>query len=342
MVKSEIEKLIEQVAKEHDVPEKIVEKALKNAIAIAIKRDKGIREELEVDFTDEGIKVYTVKRQGNKKLKFPLNISPEDVNRIAAFAAKEEFFRQLERAEQERGFLEYKELEGEIVYGRVRKKLEGEDLLVDLGKIDGVLPKREQIPTEHYEVGDSVKALLLEVRKLRGFPYLVLSRTHPGFLKKLLEQEVPEIQEGLIEVKAVARVPGERAKVAVDSREMRMDPVGIVVGLKGTRIQKVSEELSGEKIDVIRWSDEPEELIKRALSPAHPVKVKLFPHEKRAEVAVPDEELSLAIGRKGVNVRLASKLTGWHIDVLSLKDFEKLEELRKKEHEGEESAEAQD
>jgi len=312
-----------------------VEKALKNAIAIAIKRDKKIKEELEVDFTDDGIKVYTVKRKGNKKLKFPLNISPEDVNRIAAFAAKEEFFRQLEKAEQERGFLEYKELEGEIVYGIARKIMENGDVIVDLGKIEAVLPRREQIPGEIYKTGDKVKALLLEVKKLRGLPYLVLSRTHPNFLKKLIEQEVPEIQEGLIEIKAVARIPGERAKVAVDSKEMKMDPVGIVVGLKGTRIQKVSEELGGEKIDVIRWSDDIEELIKRALSPSHPVKVKLFPYEKRAEVAVPEEELSLAIGKRGINVKLASKLTGWHIDVLSLKDFEKLEELRQKQDEGE-------
>jgi len=215
--------------------------------------------------------------------------------------------------------------------------MENGDVIVDLGKIEAVLPKREQIPGEEYKTGDRVKALLLEVKKLRGLPYLVLSRTHPNFLKKLIEQEVPEIQEGLIEIKAVARIPGERAKVAVDSKEMKMDPVGIVVGLKGTRIQKVSEELGGEKIDVIRWSDDIEELIKRALSPSHPTKVKLFPYEKRAEVAVPEEELSLAIGKRGINVKLASKLTGWHIDVLSEKDFEKLEELRQKQDEGETS-----
>ena len=337
MVKGAIQKLIEQVAKEHDIPERVVERALKNAIATAIKREKRIKEELEVDFTDEGIKVYIVKRKGNKKVKYPLDISPEDVNRIAAFAAKEEFFKELERAEREKGFLEFKELEGEIVYGIVRKVLDNGDVIVDLGKIEAVLPKREQIPGESFKPGDKVKALLLEVKKVRGIPQLTLSRTHPDFLKKLIEQEVPEVQEGLIEIKAVARIPGERAKVAVDSKEMKMDPVGIVVGLKGTRIQKISEVLNGEKIDVIRWSDDIEELIKRALSPAHPVKIKLFPYEKRAEVAVPEEELSLAIGKKGINVKLASKLTGWHIDVLSIKDFEKLEELRKKQNEGKES-----
>ncbi|RUM30091.1 MAG: transcription termination factor NusA, partial [Aquifex sp.] len=254
-----------------------------------------------------------------------------------AYAAKEEFYKELEKAEQERGYLEFKELEGEIVYGIVRKVLENGDVRVDLGKIDAILPKREQLPTDNFKTGDKVKALLLEVKKRRREPVLILSRTHPNFLRKLLEQEVPEIKEGLVEIKAVARIPGERAKVAVEAKEMKMDPVGIVVGLKGMRIQKVSEELGGEKIDVIRWSDDIAELIRRALAPAHPQKIKLFPYERRAEVAVPEEELSLAIGKKGINVKLASKLTGWHIDVLSTKDFEKLEELRKKEDEGESS-----
>ncbi|RUM29430.1 MAG: transcription termination factor NusA [Aquifex sp.] len=337
MVKGAIQKLIEQVAKEHDLPERIVERALKNAIAIAIKKDKKIRDELEVDFTDEGIKVYVIRRKGNKKIKFPLDISPEDVNRIAAYAAKEEFLREIEKAEQERGFLEFKELEGEVVYGIVRKVLENGDVIVDLGRIDSILPKKEQLPGEQYKTGDKVKALLLEVRKVRGEPLLILSRTHPNFLRKLIEHEVPEIQEGLIEIKNVARIPGERAKVAVDSKEMKMDPVGIVVGLKGMRIQRVSEELGGEKIDVIRWSDDIAELIRRALAPSHPQKIKLFTYEKRAEVAVPEDELSLAIGKRGINVKLASKLTGWHIDVLSTKDFEKLEELRQKQNEQQDS-----
>ena len=337
MVKAQLQKLIEQVATEHDLPERIVERALKNAIITAIRKERRIKDELEVEFTDEGIKVYVVKKKGNKKFKFPLDISTEDLNRLAAYAAKEEFYKELEKAEQERGYLEFKELEGEIVYGIVRKVLENGDVRVDLGKIDAILPKREQLPTDDFKTGDKVKALLLEVKKRRREPVLILSRTHPNFLRKLLEQEVPEIKEGLVEIKAVARIPGERAKVAVEAKEMKMDPVGIVVGLKGMRIQKVSEELGGEKIDVIRWSDDIAELIRRALAPAHPQKIKLFPYERRAEVAVPEEELSLAIGKKGINVKLASKLTGWHIDVLSTKDFEKLEELRKKEDEGESS-----
>ncbi len=326
MVKN-IKRLIEQVAKEKDLPERVVEYALKNAIAIAIKKDKKIKERLDIEFTEEGIKVYIVKKKG----RLPLNISVEDVNRIAAYAAKEEFLSELERAERERGFLEYKELEGEVVTGIVRKVLGNGDVLVDLGKVEAVLPRREQIPGEEYKQGDRVKALLLEVKKVHGEPRLILSRTHPLFLKRLLETEIPEVAEREIEIKAVARIPGERAKVAVHAKDLKMDPVGIVVGLRGSRIQPISEELRGEKIDVIRWTEDEEEFIRRALSPAQPTAVRLIPEEERAEVAVPKDQLSLAIGKKGTNVKLAHKLTEWHIDVMSEEDFEKLSQLRENE-----------
>lgn len=330
MVKN-IRKLIEQVAREKDLPERVVEYALKNAIAIAIKKDKRIRDTLDIEFTDEGIKVYVVKKKGKRRERFPLDISTEDVNRIAAYAAKEEFLSELERAERERGFLEFKELEGEIVTGIVRKVYDNGDVLVDLGKVEAILPRREQIPGEAYKVGDRVKALLLEVKKVHGEPRLILSRTHPLFLKRLLETEIPEVAEKEIEIKAVARIPGERAKVAVFAKDMKMDPVGIVVGLRGSRIQPISEELHGEKIDVVRWTEDEEEFIRRALSPAQPTAIRLIPEEERAEVAVPKEQLSLAIGKKGSNVKLAHKLTGWHIDVMSEEDFEKLAELRESE-----------
>lgn len=326
MVKN-IKRLIEQVAKEKDLPEKVVEYALKNAIAIAIRKDKRIKENLDIEFTEDGIKVYMVR----KKQRLPLNISMEDVNRIAAFAAKEEFLSELERAERERGFLEYKELEGEVVTGIVRKVLGNGDVLVDLGKVDAVLPRREQIPGEEYKVGDRVKALLLDVKKVHGEPRLILSRTHPLFLKRLLETEIPEVAEREIEIKAVARIPGERAKVAVHAKDLKMDPVGIVVGLRGSRIQPISEELRGEKIDVIRWTEDEEEFIRRALSPAQPTAVRLIPEEERAEVAVPKDQLSLAIGKRGTNVKLAHKLTDWHIDVMSEEDFERVSRLRDQE-----------
>ncbi|HIQ31349.1 MAG TPA: transcription termination factor NusA [Aquifex aeolicus] len=323
MVKN-IRKLIEQVAKEKDLPERVVEYALRNAIAIAIKKDRKIRDNLDIELTDEGIKVYIAR--GRERL--PMGISTEDINRIAAYAAKEEFLHELERAEKERGFLEYRELEGEIVSGIVRRIYDSGDLLVDLGKVDAMLPRREQIYGETYRVGDKVKALLLEVKKIRGEPRLILSRTHPLFLKRLLEVDIPEVAEKEIEIKAVARIPGERAKVAVYGRDLKMDPVGIIVGLRGMRIQPISEELGGEKIDVLRWTEDEEEFIRRALSPAQPTAVRLIPEEERAEVAVPRDQLSLAIGKRGTNVKLAHKLTGWHIDVMSEEDFEKLSELR--------------
>lgn len=327
MVKN-LKRLIEQVAKEKNLPEWIVEGALKNAIALAVKKDRKLRENLQVDLLEEGIKVYIVRRKNSEVVRFPLDISTEDVNRIAAYAAKEEFLKELEKAEEERGYLEFVQHEGEIAVGIVRRVLENGDVLVDLGKVMGILPRREQIHKEAYKSGERIKALILEVRRYRGKYEIILSRTHPKFLKKLLEAEVPEIKSGEIEIKAIAREPGERAKILVHAKDMKMDPVGIIVGLKGSRINPISKELSGEKIDVIKWTDNAEELIKKSLSPAPVLKVRLIPQDKRAEVAVPKEKLSLAIGKHGVNVKLANKITGWYIDVLSEEDFERLTALK--------------
>ncbi|MGB9874172.1 MAG: transcription termination/antitermination protein NusA, partial [Hydrogenobacter sp.] len=264
MVKN-LKKLIEQVAKEKNLPEWTVENALKNAIALAVKKDRRLKENLRVELLEEGIKVYIVRRKNSEELTFPLDISTEEINRIAAYVAKEEFLKELERAEEERGYLEFVEQEGQVVVGIVRKVLENGDVIVDLGKVMGVLPKREQIQKETYKQGERIKALVLEVRRHRGRYEIILSRTHPKFLKRLLEAEVPEIKDGEIEIKAIAREPGERAKVLVHAKDMKMDPVGVIVGLKGSRINPISKELSGEKIDVIRWTDNPEELIKKSL-----------------------------------------------------------------------------
>ncbi len=323
MVKN-LKKLIEQVAKDKSLPEWIVEKSLKNAIAIAIKKDRRIREDLEVHLEDDQIRVCVVRRRNGELVKLPLDISTEDVNRIAAHAAKEEFLKELERAEEERGYLEYLEREGDIVFGIVRRVTEEGDVIVDLGKVVGVLPQREQIRKEEYKQGNRIKALLLSVKEKRGRYEIILSRTHPKFLKKLIEHEVPEVARGDVVIKAVVREPGERAKVLVHSEDSKIDPVGVIVGIRGSRIAPISEELSGEKIDVIRWTSDDEELIRRSLSPAPVSKIRLDRKSKRAEVAVPKEKLSLAIGKHGVNVKLANKLTGWHIDVMSEEDFQTL------------------
>lgn len=326
MVKN-LKKLIEQVAKDKNLPEWVVEKSLKNAIALAIKRDRKIREELDVHLEDDQIRVCIVRKKDGELSKLPLDISTEDVNRIAAYAAKEEFLRELERAEEERGYLEYLEMEGEIVFGIVRRVTEEGEVIVDLGKVAGVLPAREQIRKEEYRQGSRLRALLLSVKEKRGRHEIVLSRTHPRFLKKLIEHEVPEVARGDVIIKAIVREPGERAKVLVHSEDPKIDPVGVIVGIRGSRIAPISEELSGERIDVIRWTPEDEELIKRSLSPAPVSRIRLDRKKKRAEVAVPKEKLSLAIGKYGVNVKLANKITGWYIDVMSEEDFDALTRL---------------
>ncbi|MFN7065289.1 MAG: transcription termination factor NusA [Aquificaceae bacterium] len=323
-----LRKLIEQVAKEKNLPEWIVERSLKNAIAIAIKRDKGIREDLEVHLEDDHIRVCVIRRKNSEISKSPLDISTEDLNRIAVYAAKEEFLKELEKAEEERGYLEYMEREGSIVFGIVRKITEEGDVLVDLGKVVGILPKREQIKREDHKPGSRLKVLLLHVKKKRDKYEIILSRTHPNFLRRLLEQEVPEISRGEIVIKALVREPGERAKVLVHSDDSKIDPVGAVVGVRGSRILSISEELSGEKIDVIRWTSDEKELIKRSLSPAPVSSIRIDMKNKRAEVAVPKDKLSLAIGKYGVNVKLANKLTGWYIDVMSEEDFSALQRLK--------------
>ncbi len=326
MVKN-LKKLIEQVAKDKNLPEWVVERSLKNAIALAIKKDRRIRDDLEVHLEDDQIRVCVVRRKNGEVVKLPLDISTEDVNRIAAHAAKEEFLKELEKAEEERGYLEYLEREGEIVFGIVRKITEEGDLIVDLGKVVGIIPTREQIKKEEYKQGSRLKALLLSVSRRRGKYEIILSRTHPKFLKKLIEHEVPEVARGDVVIKAIVREPGERAKVLVHSEDPKIDPVGVIVGVRGSRITPISEELSGEKIDVIRWTPDEEELIKRSISPAPVSKIRLDRKNRRAEVAVPKEKLSLAIGKHGVNVKLANKLTGWYIDVMSEEDFEALTRL---------------
>ncbi|WP_448587489.1 transcription termination factor NusA [Thermocrinis sp.] len=323
MVKN-LRKLIEQVAKEKNIPEWLVEKALKNSIALAIKKDRKIKNHVEVELAEDEIKVYIL----HKGERVPIDIVPEEMNRIAAYAAKEEFLKELERADEERRYLEFIELEGEIVIGIVRRIAENGDLIVDLGKVMAILPKREQIPKETYKVGDRLKALLLRVVRRKGSYEIILSRTHPNFLRKLLEAEVSEIKEGEVDILNIVREPGERAKVLVRSKDARVDPVGIVVGLKGSKIAPITKELSGERIDVIRATENTEELVRKSLAPAPVVDIRMDPKLKKVEVAVPKDKLSVAIGKRGLNVKLANKITGWYIDVMSEEDFRKLSQMR--------------
>jgi N utilization substance protein A len=243
-------------------------------------------------------------------------LPPIDFGRIAAQTAKQVIVQRVREVERAKQFAEYKDRVGEIVNGIV-KRTEYGNLMVDLGRAEALLRRDETIPREAFKNGDRVRAYIYDVREEPRGPQIFLSRTHPGFLAKLFAQEVPEIYDGIIEIKAVARDPGSRAKMAVISRDSSIDPVGACVGMRGSRVQAVVQELQGEKIDIIPWSPDQATFIVNALAPAEVTKVVLDEEGRRCEVVVPDNQLSLAIGRRGQNVRLASQLTRFDIDILT-------------------------
>ncbi|MBI1209604.1 MAG: transcription termination/antitermination protein NusA [Azospirillum sp.] len=243
-------------------------------------------------------------------------LPPIDFGRIAAQTAKQVIVQRVRDAERKRQFNEYKDRIGEIINGLV-KRVEYGNVTVDLGRSEAILRRDELLPREHFKNGDRVRALIYDVREEPRGPQIFLSRSHPNFMAKLFAQEVPEIYDGIIEIKAVARDPGSRAKIAVLSNDSSIDPVGACVGMRGSRVQAVVGELQGEKIDIIPWSQDQATFVVNALAPAEVAKVVLDEENKRIEVVVPDDQLSLAIGRRGQNVRLASMLTAWDIDILT-------------------------
>lgn len=246
-----------------------------------------------------------------------VEIKPKDFGRIAAQKAKQVVVQKIREAEKEMVFTEFNDKKGEIVSGLIQKA-DGKIVVMDLGKLEGVMPLKEQIPTETYRVNDKIRGYVLEVEKgLKGTPQVIVSRSHPDFVRKLFEFEIPEIYEGLIEIKSVSRDAGSRSKVAVYSRDENIDPVGSCVGQKGVRIQNIINELNGEKIDVIEWNEDPAIYIAAALLPAQVMAVDVKEEEKFAQVIVPDDQLSLAIGKSGQNARLAARLTNWKIDIKS-------------------------
>ena len=246
-----------------------------------------------------------------------IEIRPKDFGRIAAQKAKQVVVQKIREVEKEMIFTEFNDKKGEIVSGLIQKA-DGKIVVMDLGKLEGVMPIKEQIPTETYKVNDKIRGYVLEVEKgLKGTPQVIVSRSHPDFVRKLFEFEIPEIYEGLIEIKSVSRDPGSRSKVAVYSKDENIDPVGSCVGQKGVRIQNIINELNGEKIDVIEWNQDPAIYIAAALLPAQVMAVDVKEEEKFAQVIVPDDQLSLAIGKSGQNARLAARLTNWKIDIKS-------------------------
>jgi transcription termination/antitermination protein NusA len=243
-------------------------------------------------------------------------LPPIDFGRIASQTAKQVIVQKVREAERERQFEEFKDRKGEIITGVV-KRTEFGHVVLDLGKAEGVIRRDQLIPREQYRLGDRVRAYIMDVRRENRGPQIFLSRAHGEFMSKLFAQEVPEIYDGVIEIKAVARDPGSRAKIGVVSNDGSIDPIGACVGMRGSRVQAVVQELQGEKVDIIPWSPDPATFIVNALQPAEVAKVVIDEEEGRIEVVVPDDQLSLAIGRRGQNVRLASQLTKWHIDIIT-------------------------
>ncbi len=276
----------------------VVEEVVNDVIEISLADARAISPDYEVDDVLE------------------IEVTPANFGRIAAQTAKQVVVQRIREAERGNIFDEFSSRSSDIVTGTVQR-VENHNVYIDLGKTEAILPATEQIDGEEYHYGDRIKAYILEVRKTSKGPQISVSRTHPGLLKRLFELEVPEIQEGIVEIKSVARESGMRSKIAVFSREEEVDPVGACVGHKGLRVQAVVNELRNEKIDIVKWNADAARYIANALSPAKVVSVAVNEEEKVSRVVVPDYQLSLAIGKEGQNARLAAKLTGWKIDIRS-------------------------
>ncbi|MBI2351648.1 MAG: transcription termination/antitermination protein NusA [Deltaproteobacteria bacterium] len=340
-MQQDLNRVIEQVSKEKGIDKAILISALENAMVSAAKKTFGHQKKIEAQYNPEigEVELFEAKlvveevkdssveitlQEAQEKLDPDAEIGDEllskldtsSFGRIAAQAAKQNIVQRVRDAEREIIYNEFKGREGQLVNGIVQR-FEKKNIIVNLGRTDAILPEKEQVPRERYRQGDRIRAYIVSVEMTSRGPQIVLSRTHPGMLAKLFEQEVPEIYEGIVEVKGAAREPGGRAKIAVSSRDPDVDPVGACVGMKGTRVQAVVQELRGEKIDIVHWTADQAEYVCRALAPAKVSKIIIDDEGHNMEVVVPDDQLSLAIGRKGQNVRLASRLAGWRIDVRS-------------------------
>jgi N utilization substance protein A len=337
---TDLKRVIDQVSREKGVDREVLIKTLEEAVKAAAKKKLGPAYELEVNFNDEvgEIEVFEFKQVVEKVTNDSLEVSLEEAQRmdpesqvgdslgikmdtdefgrIAAQSAKQVIMQRLREAERNLVYGDYKDRRGEIVHGIVQRFDKG-GIIVNLGRTEAELPSKEQIPKESYKQGDRIRAYILDVKQFSRGPQIVLSRTHPNFLSALFENEVPEIAEGIVTIMQVAREPGSRAKIAVTSRDSDVDPVGACVGMKGSRVQAVVQELRGEKIDIVPWDPDPAKFICNALAPAEIIRVLVEEENHTMEVVVPDDQLSLAIGKRGQNVRLASKLSGWHLDVTS-------------------------
>lgn len=341
---------IEAIEKEKGIDKEVLYEAIEAALLSAYKRNynaTATNARIEINRDSGDIKVFgnfkVVEEVSNPKMEVSvedarqvepnaavdqeveMEITPREFGRIAAQTAKQVVIQRIREAEREVIYESFVDKEQDIVTGIVQR-FEQKNVIIDLGKTEAILPTSEQIPQEKYEQSRRIKVYVYEVKKTTKGPQVMVSRTHSGLLKRLFELEVPEIYEGLIEIKGVAREPGYRSKLAVYSSDENIDPVGACVGPRGARVQTISNELKGEKIDVIKWHNEPEVFISNALSPAKITSVKTDSEQKKASVIVPDDQLSLAIGKEGQNARLAARISGWKIDIISESKLEELEE----------------
>ena len=331
---------LRELSRERSIDEEILFEAIEQALITAYKRNFGSAQNVRVTLsrdtghyhvyalktvvedTDDEIteislaQARTIRPEYEVGDVIEIEVTPANFGRVAAQTAKQVVVQRIREAERGMIYEEFQSRESDILTGLVQR-VENRNVFIDLGKTEAVLTPAEQIPTETYSHGDRIKAFIVEVKKTNKGPQVVVSRTHPGLLKRLFELEVPEIQEGIVEIKSVAREPGNRSKIAVWSKDESVDPVGSCVGYRGMRVQAIVDELGSEKIDIVKWSEDPAKFIANALSPSKVVSVAVNEAEKVSRVVVPDYQLSLAIGKEGQNARLAAKLTDWKIDIKS-------------------------
>ncbi|MDI6754891.1 MAG: transcription termination factor NusA [Thermodesulfobacteriota bacterium] len=337
---SELSRIIDQVGKDKGIDKKILIDSLEQALLAAARKKYGTKQEIEAKYNEEAgeIELFQFKTVVKEVKNPPAEISLKEAReldgdveigdslgtkidisefgRIAAQTAKQVIIQRVKDAERENIFEDFKDRKGEVISGTVQRFERGA-IIVNLGRAEAVIPQQELVPRETYKPGDRIRAYVLDVRKTPKGPQIILSRSNPNFLAKLFDLEVPEVSEGIVKILNTAREPGSRAKIAVYSEDSDVDPVGACVGMKGSRVQAVVHELRGEKIDIIPWSDDPASFVCNALAPAEISKVIIHQEAKSMEVIVEDDQLSLAIGRRGQNVRLAAKLTAWKIDIRS-------------------------
>lgn len=337
---NELMQALNDLEKERGIPKEALIDAIRSALNTAYKKNFGTTQNVIVELNEltGAVHVY-MQKQVVEKVKdglteisleaalqtnpdaqmdeiIDIEITPSNFGRIAAQTAKQVVVQKLREAERSMIFEEFSDREGEVVTGTVQR-IESKIVVINLGRTEGIMLPSDQINTERYEVGQRIKGYIYEVKNSSKGPSIFISRSHPAFLKRLFELEVPEIYDGLVEIKSIAREAGARSKISVHSLDERIDPVGACVGPRGIRVQNIVNELNGEKIDIIKYSKEPEKYIANALSPSKVVSVEINEAEKKARVVVPDYQLSLAIGKEGQNARLAAKLTSWKIDIKS-------------------------